>query len=172
MASYLKILLRNLLQGPSTDPFPAGPTFEPDTIRGKIKIDPELCMGCGMCVHNCVSNALHLERREDGHTLTCWDNLCCRCATCVMFCPTKAITLLPDWHTAHYQEDKYARIEQQSVDYEPCSVCGRKMRPVPVALLKKLYAGKTDVDAERLTRVCPDCRQIEDSKRNIGQLPA
>ena len=35
MAGFLKILFRNLLQGPSTDPFPLGETFTPERLRGR-----------------------------------------------------------------------------------------------------------------------------------------
>ncbi len=42
MAGFLKILFRNLLQGPSTDPFPLGETFTPERLRGRVKIDPNL----------------------------------------------------------------------------------------------------------------------------------
>ena len=33
MAGFLKVLFRNLLEGPSTDPFPLGETFTPDRLR-------------------------------------------------------------------------------------------------------------------------------------------
>lgn len=45
MAGFLKVLFRNLLEGPSTDPFPLGETFTPARLRGRAKVDPTLCMG-------------------------------------------------------------------------------------------------------------------------------
>ena len=35
MAGFLKVLFRNLLEGPSTDPFPLGETFTPARLRGR-----------------------------------------------------------------------------------------------------------------------------------------
>ena len=45
MAGFLKVLFRNLLEGPSTDPFPLGATFTPDRLRGRAVVDHDLCMG-------------------------------------------------------------------------------------------------------------------------------
>lgn len=48
MGSIFNILLNNVVSGPCTDPFPFGETYSPKTIRGRVRIDPDLCMGCGM----------------------------------------------------------------------------------------------------------------------------
>lgn len=33
--------------------------------RGKVaKLDPSLCIGCGVCAHKCPTQSLVLERRE------------------------------------------------------------------------------------------------------------
>ena len=83
MAGFLKILFRNLLQGPSTDPFPLGETFTPERLRGRVKIDPNLCMGCGVCRHVCAAGAINIRQKPDnsGYTITVWQNSCCLCAS-------------------------------------------------------------------------------------------
>ena len=172
MAGFLKVLFRNLLQGPSTDPFPLVPeTFTPDRLRGKVVINKDLCMGCGICNYVCVAGAINIEKREDGHTITVWHNACCRCAACRQYCPMHAISLEPDWHSSHPEADKYKVIEQKTIAYEPCSVCGKMIRPVPEATLKKLYVHNDDVDLEHVRTLCPSCRQLEDARRSAG-LPA
>ena len=172
MAGFLKVLFRNLLQGPSTDPFPLVPeTFTPDRLRGKVVINQDLCMGCGICSYVCVAGAINIEKREDGHTITVWHNACCRCAACRQYCPMHAISLEPNWHSAHPEADKYKVIEQKSIAYEPCSVCGKMIRPVPVDTLKKLYVHNDDVDLDHVRSLCPSCRQLEDARRSAG-LPA
>ena len=45
MGSIFNILLNNVVSGPCTDPFPFGETYSPKTIRGRVRIDPDLCMG-------------------------------------------------------------------------------------------------------------------------------
>ena len=172
MAGFLKVLFRNLLDGPSTDPFPLAPTrIEPERLRGKVVVDARLCMGCGICVYACVAGAINITKTEDGHTITVWHNACCRCAACKQYCPVHAITLVNDWHTAHEEKAKYLEVEQKTIKYEPCSCCGKKIRPVPAAVLKQLYVNNPDVDLEHVRNLCPECRQLEDARRSAG-LPA
>ena len=74
MAGFLKVLFRNLLEGPSTDPFPLGETFTPARLRGRAKVDPTLCMGCGVCRHVCAAGAINITHLPDGsgYTITIW----------------------------------------------------------------------------------------------------
>ena len=173
MAGFLKVLFRNLLEGPSTDPFPLGETFTPDRLRGRAVVDPELCMGCGICRHSCAAGAIHIGQKPDGSgfTITIWQNSCCLCASCRHYCPTGAMSISTDWHTAHVQAEKYNRLEQHTIKYEPCVACGALMRPIPKVLADKLYAWNTEIDPELTRKLCPKCRQIEDAKRNACVLP-
>ncbi|MDR3362883.1 MAG: hydrogenase [Desulfovibrio sp.] len=165
MAGFLKILFRNLLDGPSTDPYPFGKTFSPERIRGKVKLDPDLCMGCAMCVYSCTAKAINISPLDDGsgYTFTVWRNACCLCASCRHYCPMGAISIVDDWHLAHDEESKYGLVEQHTIKYEPCANCGAMMRPIPPALAKRLYAQSKDVDPEKIRHLCPKCRQLEDA---------
>ena len=100
---FLKILWDNLKKGPVTDAFPFGETYTPDRLRGRVEIDPALCVGCGTCVHVCAAGAINISKFEDGSgfEITVWRNSCCLCAQCRHYCPTKAVTLTNDWHSAH-----------------------------------------------------------------------
>lgn len=172
MAAFLKVLLRNLLEGPSTDPYPLAPTkIEPERLRGRVVVDADLCMGCGICRHYCVAGAINIEQTEAGHTITIWHNACCRCAACRQYCPMGAISLVNDWHTAHEERQKYTSVEQKAIAYEPCSCCGKKIRPMPAKVLEKLYVNNPDIDLEHVRHLCPSCRQLEDARRSAG-LPA
>ena len=173
MAGFLKVLFRNLLEGPSTDPFPLGETFTPDRLRGRAVVDPDLCMGCGICRHSCAAGAIHIGQKPDGSgfTITIWQNSCCLCASCRHYCPTAAMSISTDWHTAHTQSEKYNKLEQHTIKYEPCVACGALMRPIPKVLADKLYAWNTEIDPELTRKLCPKCRQIEDAKRNACVLP-
>ncbi len=172
MAKFLKILARNLLQGPSTDPFPLGETFTPERFRGKVTLNAERCMGCGICRHVCAAGAINITRRTDqsGYDFSVWHNSCCLCAQCRHFCPTKAITLTNDWHNAHPQEEKFSWIEKKFIPYVQCTLCGASMRPLPLDLAKKLYIHDKDIDADHIRGICPQCRQVEDAKRIEGKL--
>ena len=174
MAGFLKVLFRNLLEGPSTDPFPLGETFTPDRLRGKAVVDPDLCMGCGICRHSCAAGAINISPLPDrkGFTITIWQNSCCLCASCRHYCPTGAMSITTDWHTAHPESEKFSRIEQKTVHYEPCAGCGELMRPLPQKLAAKLYSYNHEIDGELTRKLCPKCRQVEDAKRNACVLPA
>ncbi len=79
---FLKILWDNLKKGPVTDPFPFGETYTPERLRGRVEIDPELCLGCGTCVHVCAAGAINISKFADGSgfEITVWRNSCCLCA--------------------------------------------------------------------------------------------
>jgi formate hydrogenlyase subunit 6/NADH:ubiquinone oxidoreductase subunit I len=171
MAGFLKVLFNNVLNGPSTDPFPLGETFTPARFRGKVKINPELCMGCGICKHVCTAGAINIKQRPDqsGYDITVWHNSCCLCASCRTYCPVKAITLSNDWHNAHPQERKFEWLERQFMPYVSCVRCGFNMRQLPLEVAKKLYMHNKDVDPEQVIHLCPKCRQLEDAKHHIHE---
>ena len=173
MAGFLKVLLRNVLEGPSTDPFPLGETFTPKRFRGKVVLNPDLCMGCGICRHTCAAGAINIHVRPDqsGYDFTVWHNSCCLCASCRHYCPTGAITLSNDWHNAHTQQEKFTWLEQKFVPYIPCEGCGTPMRPTPLSIAKKIYVNNSDVDLEKIIKLCPKCRQMEDARRHAEPLP-
>lgn len=173
MAGFMKVLFRNLLQGPSTDPFPLGETFTPERVRGRVVVDPDLCVGCGVCKYVCAAGAIDISKKADnsGYTITVWRDSCCLCASCRHFCPTGAMQLNNDWHNAHPESEKFECIEQHTIEYVPCLHCGTMFRPLPAKLAERLYAGKPELEAERVRQLCPRCRQLEDARRNENQQP-
>jgi formate hydrogenlyase subunit 6/NADH:ubiquinone oxidoreductase subunit I len=172
MVDFLKVLFRNVLEGPSTDPFPLGETFTPQRLRGRARINPDLCMGCGICRNSCTADAINITPLDDGsgYTITIWQNSCCLCASCRHYCPTGAMSISSDWHAAHPEEEKFARLEQHTIKYEPCAGCGTLMRHVPQLLAQRLYAANPEIDPDRIRRLCAECRRQEDAKRNVGTL--
>lgn len=55
----------------------------------EVKIDPQACVGCGLCVNICPMNNLYLSEKKAHAQESC--TLCYRCAN---RCPEKAITIL------------------------------------------------------------------------------
>ena len=174
MAGFLKVLFRNLLDGPSTDPFPLGPTFTPKRLRGKAVVDPDLCVGCGVCRHVCTAGAIDISPKPDksGYTITIWQDSCCLCANCRHYCPTGAMSITNDWHLVHPESEKYEMLEQHTIDYEPCAHCGTLIRPIPLKLAEKIYAHDANISPEEIRHLCPKCRQLEDAKRIERVYPA
>lgn len=65
-------------------------------MAGSIKINKELCKGCGLCVKACPKKILRLSETESNNSgyfvMECFDmNNCIGCASCAITCPDVAI---------------------------------------------------------------------------------
>lgn len=58
----------------------------------KAEIDPEVCMGCGMCSQFCRFGAI----RREGIVCSVDPYACEGCGVCAYVCPVKAVTMKPD----------------------------------------------------------------------------
>lgn len=81
-------------RGPRTVNYPYGPAELPEGYRGRVRIDPDACRGCGLCVRDCPAFALELER-EDRQTfrIIYHPDRCAYCGQCEVSCVSDAITL-------------------------------------------------------------------------------
>ena len=68
----------------------------------KIRVNNNLCKGCGLCIINCPKNILVLSEtvNDKGHrtVVQIEENKCIGCALCGIVCPDSAITV--------YKEDE------------------------------------------------------------------
>ncbi len=67
----------------------ACPTQAIDLLAGVLRIDPNLCNGCGECVSACPFGAIQIDESE-WHAQAC--DLCGGAPACVPACPTDALT--------------------------------------------------------------------------------
>lgn len=156
--SFLKVLMKNLFAGPSTEAFPFGEAKTPKAYRGRVAFDAATCTGCRMCAHVCPAGAIRIEDRDDGLHFGIWHNACANCGLCAHYCPTEAIRLTADWHMAHLQSEKYTLADHAVVPPEHCTSCGAEIGPGTVALVRRAYRGVAR-RTEHLARLCPDCRR-------------
>jgi len=59
----------------------------------EIKVNRDICSGCGVCVLLCSYDAIKLEKSGNGTVAVISDRRCKRCGVCVAACPSAAITL-------------------------------------------------------------------------------
>lgn len=98
---------------------------EPEKLvrRTMVKIDEELCDGCGACISPCAEGALALV---DGKAKVISDELCDGAGFCIGVCPTGALSLEEREAAAFSEEAVEKHQESRPLNYIPqtCYSCG------------------------------------------------
>ena len=68
-----------------------------------IRVDPDVCEGCGTCVETCIFDAISIK---DG--IAVHNEACRGCGRCVRYCPNNAVTLTID--NPKYEDDVDKRV--------------------------------------------------------------
>jgi formate hydrogenlyase subunit 6/NADH:ubiquinone oxidoreductase subunit I len=93
--------LKQLIHHPATIRYPASKARVPPRFRGKIAFHAERCVGCRLCVKDCPSDAIKIEKLEDGRFAAIFDlDRCVFCAQCVESCNKDALESSPDFELA------------------------------------------------------------------------
>jgi len=122
----VKILLKQLVQTPATNKFPAKyapastikflnmvakgkmemipPVPVPPGFRGKIAYDRENCIGCQLCYKICPTKAI--EWLPEEKKVKVFISRCCFCAQCVDICPVNTLAMTEEFLLSN--DDKYA----------------------------------------------------------------
>jgi len=58
------------------------------------RIDPDLCIGCGICVDSCTVDVIRMDDTRKKAVIKYPDE-CMLCFNCELDCPTKAIWVSP-----------------------------------------------------------------------------
>jgi formate hydrogenlyase subunit 6/NADH:ubiquinone oxidoreductase subunit I len=144
----VKILLKQLVQTPATNKFPAKyapastlhflnmvtkgeleiipPVPVPPKFRGKIAYDRENCTGCQQCYKVCPTRAI--EWLPEEKKIKVFISRCCFCAQCVEICPVNTLAMTEEFLLSN--DDKFA---DELVIVDSGELPGSKKRKKPDA---------------------------------------
>jgi hydrogenase-4 component H len=112
--SWMRLLpemVRTLLTPRITVRFPFEPLELPDSFRGKVIVQSELCRGCGLCARDCPAFALELERQDrQTFRLIYHQDRCAYCGQCADNCRQGAIALTSELVPATPQRETLALV--------------------------------------------------------------
>jgi len=159
-----------------TLPYPFKPIEAPPEYRGRPRIDPELCIGCGACSRACPPDAIIVEDYLDDGVRRIKVNIarCIRCARCEEVCPTGAMKLTQEFELANTSKDLLIQIVE--LELARCSICGKPTgytkRQVEKAkeILAHLPKDLMDEFIGKMT-LCKDCRRNKTIEHLIEVYP-
>jgi len=88
----IREVLRSIFKKPATNLYPAQKLVMPEKFRGKLKFDPAKCIGCKMCMRDCPTGAITINKVGEKKFEAVIDlGKCIYCAQCVDSCLKKAL---------------------------------------------------------------------------------
>jgi ech hydrogenase subunit F len=86
-----KTVMKNLFEGPATLMYPKKKRVFVPMSRGKVEVNINECIFCGMCDRRCPTDAIEVTKAQKEWRI---DRLiCCTCDLCVEICPVKCLRM-------------------------------------------------------------------------------
>lgn len=104
-----KSLFKNLFHGPYTVQYPIKQKDKYERTRGRIMVDIDNCVFCGMCSKRCPTGAISVERANTKWSI---DRLkCIQCNYCNEVCPKKCLKMENQYTSPSYGNvrDEYVK---------------------------------------------------------------
>ncbi|MDR1798147.1 MAG: 4Fe-4S binding protein [Clostridiales Family XIII bacterium] len=107
-----KMVMRSLFKSPATLMYPVVPREWKERTRGRIEIEIENCILCGICSRKCPTDAITVDR--DAKTWTIRRMGCIQCSCCVEVCPKKCLVNVAGYTTPDVTkiEDTFTKPEE------------------------------------------------------------
>jgi hydrogenase-4 component H len=112
LGAMLPEVMRHLFKKVATVPYPFQKLKVAKGFRGRPVMDAKLCIGCQMCVRDCPSEALEINKESErtdeqgkvikSFSMTLYLDRCTHCAQCEEICPKKAVTLDEQYEEAAF----------------------------------------------------------------------
>lgn len=99
---------------PATVKYPKEKTDIPVDYRGRIAFTAKECIGCKMCMRDCPSKAIEIEKigEEKVFKAHFFLDRCIYCAQCVDSCPRNALKSTPNFELAQYERGKLRETQE------------------------------------------------------------
>ena len=103
----IRQVLSSLFKKPATNLYPFNKFEMPDKFRGKIVFDPELCVGCKLCMKDCPAGAINIKKVGEKKFEAEFDlGKCVYCAQCTETCFKKALKFTGEFELASLDREK------------------------------------------------------------------
>lgn len=119
MLEMLSTVMKNLMSRPATRNYPAQVRDEFKDVRGKIDIDIDNCIFCGICARKCPAIALKVDRADSSWEIKRFK--CVVCNSCVEACPKKCLTMNEKREPSAYATSNYKfnkKVEEKKQEQE------------------------------------------------------
>jgi formate hydrogenlyase subunit 6/NADH:ubiquinone oxidoreductase subunit I len=155
MLKILKMIAGNMIDDKATVRLP-GSVPTPALFRGAVTLNPEKCIGCGMCSYVCVSNAVTGSDQGKAYAWAYEPGRCTFCARCVDRCPGRALSMSSAQVPCYEHPGDLS--SQHLVTFHACAECGEPVRLASDELLKRAFDHVKQETLE-LVRLCERCRR-------------
>ena len=111
----MRLALGSAFRKPATVPYPYKKLTMPERFRGKIIADAAKCIGCKLCMRDCPSDAIHVNKvGEKRFEIEIDLDKCIYCGQCVDSCNKAVLAVSSEYELAQLDKKKFKILYQNA----------------------------------------------------------